>query len=157
MSTEIQLLEEAINLEMNVSDIYMMFSNSFPDDREFWWQLCVEEKNHAALLKAGIEFVSANMFPEELLFARIEDLQKVNSELTRIKEEYGLRPPSRHEALRLALKLEDSAGESHFQLVMENEADSAAAKLFQKLNDDDKDHSRRIRMYAERRNLGIYE
>ena len=60
------------------------------------------------------------------------------------------------EALRLALRLEDSAGESHFQLVMENEADTPAAKLFQKLNEDDKDHSRRIRMYAERRGLNIY-
>lgn len=157
MSMEIQLLEEAINLEMNVSDIYMMFSNSFPDDRAFWWKLCVEEKNHAALLRAGIEFVSADMFPEELLFARLEDLQKVNSELTRLKEEYLHQIPSREEALRMALKLEDSAGESHFQLLMENKADSAAAELFQKLNEQDKDHSRRIRMYAERRNLNIYE
>ena len=156
MDKELKLIEEAINLENNVADIYMQFSEFFPDDKEFWWQLCMEEKNHAALLKAGLEFVTADMLPDELLFARIEDLRKVNGTLTRLKREYGHSKPSPEDALRLAMSLEDSAGESHYQLVMENKADSPAAELFQKLNEDDKDHARRIRIYAERHGYNIF-
>jgi len=59
-----KLLEEAILLELHVSKLYLLFSKLFPEDADFWWQICLEEKNHAALLKSGKTlFCHRNFFP----------------------------------------------------------------------------------------------
>ncbi len=46
-----QLIREAIQLELNVAKLYLLFHDLFPEDGDFWWQLVIEEENHAALLK----------------------------------------------------------------------------------------------------------
>ena len=61
--------------------------------------------------------------------------------------------PSREIAFSLALKTEMSAGEIHFQSAMKKDTDSKALKLFQKLNQDDKDHAKRIRAYMKEKGL----
>ena len=33
------LIDEAVNLEKNVSEVYGIFSNAFPEDQDFWWRL----------------------------------------------------------------------------------------------------------------------
>ena len=38
-----QLIDESIKLELNVAKIYMFFSDTFPEDSNFWWQLGLEE------------------------------------------------------------------------------------------------------------------
>jgi len=45
------LIEKAIQLELNVAELYIRFHKLFPSDASFWWKLAIEEKNHAALLK----------------------------------------------------------------------------------------------------------
>ena len=56
--------EEAIQLEQNVSNLYLIFQQEFPEDAQFWWTLVQEESNHAALIKSGIRyFMPLNKFP----------------------------------------------------------------------------------------------
>ena len=62
---------------------------------------------------------------------------------TMIKE-YTLSTPSFEDAYFEAIKLESSAGEFHFQVLMTEETDSKIVKIFQDLAGDDKDHNRRI-------------
>jgi ferritin len=55
----------------------------------------------------------------------------------------------------VALKMEMSAGELHFQHTMSRPADSKVLKLFQTLNQDDKDHAKRIRDYMKENQITI--
>ena len=64
---------------------------------------------------------------------------------------------SREEAFNAALRIEPSAGEIHYQKVMEKEADSHYVELFQKINAYDKDHERRIRVYMEAHGIQMSE
>jgi len=46
-----QLLEASIQLELNLAKLYTLFNDLFEEDEEFWWQLAMEERGHAALLQ----------------------------------------------------------------------------------------------------------
>ena len=152
-----QLIEEAIQLELNVAEIYLSFHHRFPEDADFWWKIAIEEKNHAALLKNGKQFfLDAGMFPDELVGNSLENLINANNELKSILRQEKEAPPSRAVALNLALKLEELAGEIHFQHAMQQvEHPSEAIQLFQNLNEDDKNHADRIRNHM--RQNGIEE
>ena len=146
----LQLAEEAMRLEYNVSKLYIIFRDAYPQDAKFWWSLVIEESNHAALIKSGIDyFMSEDFFPNEI-FPSMENLQGANEELASLLEKYATNPPTREEALKIALKAEMSAGEIHYQCAMtKSTEDSEMLRLFQTLNQDDKDHAKRIRAYMK--------
>ena len=153
-----KLIEEAIQLEFNVAEIYLSFHHRFPEDAGFWWKIALEEKNHAALLRSGEQnFLDAGMFPSKLVSASLETLTNVNNELKNIlKQEGGETPPSRAAAFNLAIRLEESAGEVHFQHAMQQaENPSDAIKLFQSLNEMDKNHADRMRSYMRINGIAI--
>ena len=151
-----QLANEAIRLELNVGKLYLLFRDICPDDAAFWWQLAIEENNHASLIRSGTDFfMQAGLFPTEILPPFIADLQKTNAKLGALLEQYDKNLPSREEAFNLALETERSAGEIHFQHIMTKSADSRILELFQKLNTDDKDHVKRIQAYMK--DKGIQE
>jgi ferritin len=150
------LIEESINLELNVSKIYTHFYKLFPDDAAFWWKLVVEEKNHAALIRSGKEyFEPLRKFPHDLLAPLLQILKDANSKLDSLIKKYEETPPSREEALNIALTIEESAGELHFQKFMDKEANSATDNLFKELNKGDKDHAMRISRYMEEHGIPI--
>ena len=150
------LIEESINLELNVSEVYSLFHQSFPDDVDFWWTLLQEEKNHATLIQRGQEhFEPIDMFPQNLLAHSLQNLKDTNSKLHSLIKNIQNSPPSRQEAFNIALELENSAGELHFQKFMDEEANSAADRIFKRLNKDDKEHAMRIRFYMEKHGIQI--
>ena len=149
----LQLANEAICLEYNVSKLYMIFRDSYPEDAEFWWKLVIEESNHAALIKSGLDyFMPEGYFPDEI-FPSMDELQKTNRRLVSLLEKYTNHPPSREIGFNLALEIEMSAAEIHFQNTMTKSTDSDVLKLFQKLNQDDKDHEKRIRAYMKEKGI----
>jgi ferritin len=150
------LIEESINLELNVSKIYAHFFKLFPDDAAFWWKLVVEEKNHAALIRSGKEyFEPLRKFPHDLLAPLLQTLKDTNSRLDSLLKKYEEAPPSREEAFNIALKIETSAGELHFQKFMDKEANSTTDNIFKELNKDDKDHAMRISYYMEKHGISV--
>ena len=152
------LIEEAIKLELNVAEIYLNFYRRFHEDASFWWQLAIEEKNHAALLRNGKQnFLDTGMFPGELVGSSLEALVNANNELKNIlRQEKEAPPSSRAAAFNLALKLEVLAGEIHFQHAMQQtDNPSEVIKLFQGLNQDDKNHADRIRKYMRQNGIEI--
>ncbi|MEA1926781.1 MAG: rubrerythrin family protein [Candidatus Auribacterota bacterium] len=150
------LIEESIKIELNVSKIYLLFHELFPDDDEFWWNLTLEEKNHAALIQSGKEhFEPLNKFPDGLLADSLRDLRDTNSNLHSIIRNFEKTPPSRKEAFNTALNIEYSAGELHFQTFMDKESDSTVDTIFQQLNKEDKEHALRIRAYMEEHDIPV--
>lgn len=144
------LIDVAITLEMNMAKLYLLFHDIFPEDCELWWTLSIEEKNHAALLKSGRDsFLPMDKFPQDLFDECLTDISETNRIAVCLLDEYNTSPGKREEALRAAIKLEKSAGESHFQRFMEKDSDSRIDEIFQRLNRDDKDHEKRIISYMK--------
>ena len=150
------LIKESINLELNVAQLYLLFYHSYPEDSAFWWKLTVEEEHHAALLRSGKElYLPRNKFPRDLLHGLLQDLINKNRELTSLIEEYERNPPSREEAFNVALGIENSAYELHFQRFMDKKPSSRMEEIFQELNRNDKNHSEKISSYMQQKNIRL--
>jgi ferritin len=148
------LLDESIQLELNLARLYTLFNDHFPEDEEFWWQLSIEERSHAALLQQEKKQPQPLVFfPENLLAKDLEALQANNAVIVEQVEKFAKSPCSRDEALNLALKIEMSAGEAHFQEFMESETGSLTADLFKQLASEDQNHARRIRDYMKQNGI----
>lgn len=153
-----QIVEAAATLELNVAQLYLNFHHQFPDDSVFWWQLAVEEKNHAALLKSGCaNLIKAGLFPAGIVPNSLNPLVAVNKRLEKILAETTANPPSRAQAFRLAIQMEESAGEIHFENFTKMPPKTMAEEMFQHLNRDDKDHARRLRDYAKEKGIALAE
>ncbi len=110
-----KLLDESIEIELNVSKLYILYSNIFSEDKDFWWKIALEEQNHAALLKSGKKYLKFGILPEEAVYHDLKKLLESNSKIKSLIEDYEKRPPSMEEAYRAALRLEESASELWFQ------------------------------------------
>lgn len=141
-----QIVEESIKLELNVANLYKYFSSIFSEDADFWQKLCFEEEQHASLIKTGRDvLLSCDEFPGEILAPTLQQLIETNNKLLSLLKEFNNEPPTRETALKIAISLEESAGEIHFQKAMEMHPGSEYIRIFQNLNKDDKEHARRIR------------
>jgi ferritin len=144
----IAMIEESINLELNVSDLYLIFYELFPDDAAFWWKLVLEEKNHAAIFRSGKDVMAGlEMFPQNLLHNNLQEIKNTNNTLLSIIKNFKNISPSREEAFNTALEIESSAAELHFQDFMNDESNLEIVNIFKQLNKDDKNHAMRIRSY----------
>lgn len=151
----LQIVDEAVTLELKVAQLYLYFHHQFPEDSAFWWGLALEEKSHAALLRSGREhLIKAGLFPSGIVPNELSPLVEVNKRLEIILAEMKESPPSREDAFRLATQLEESAGEIHFEAFTKMTPKTTAEQMFQSLNQGDKDHARRLRDYAKAK--GIY-
>ena len=146
----IELAEESIKVEMNVSALYRLFSEALPADTDFWWQLHLEEKNHTMLIRAAKDSLAKRgKFPNGLVDGNIEELKQANIRIEAlIKQCQGI-PPTRYEACEIAIQIENEAGESHYEIFMGKVARSPLENVFQQLNRDDKEHGLRIRDHLE--------
>lgn len=145
-----QLIEESIKLELNVADLYMIFSKAFPEDHDFWQELHLEENRHADLIKTAKDIrLPGYGFPHKLLASSLKELRKANNKILSLLRKYKKNPPSRELAFEVAVSVEESAGELHFQRTMDKLPDSGIMKILQELNADEKDHAKRIRAYRE--------
>ncbi len=150
------IIEQSIKLELNIGDLYAVFYESLPDDSEFWWRLVLEEKNHAALFRSGIENLEQlKKFPHDILLENIKVLQSENQKLEDLINQYKLLPPDRCEAFNIALNLENSAAELHFQQFMNKNGDSIIDTIFRELNQADKDHAIRIKKHMQQHGISI--
>jgi len=142
-----QLISEAIQLERNVGKLYLLFHNLLPEDSVFWWELALEEENHAALLKTAERMDASQLeIPSGIMPSAVADLKEANQAILKAMEDFK-KQPDRTTAFQLAHKIELSAGESHYNNFMANAPGSRITEILRKLNRDDLDHARRIREY----------
>ncbi len=138
-----EILDQAVKLELNVADLYLLYKDQFKEDRSFWKKMAQEEKNHAALLELAKDF--SEKFPKEIIYDNLENLKSVNQEIEETIEKYKQNIPSKKEAYEYAFNLENSAYELHYQKLVTSDSSDISIRTFQKLNGDDKDHADRIR------------
>lgn len=148
------LLDESIQLELNLARMYTLFNDHFEEDEDFWWQLSMEERSHAALLQQEKKQPQPlQFFPENLLAKDLEALKASNAKITELSARFAKNPFSREEALNFALHIEMSAGEAHFQEFMESETGSLTADIFKQLASEDQNHAKRIREYMKEQGI----
>jgi hypothetical protein len=148
-----KLIDEAIRLELNVGELYLLFYRLFPEDETFWWKIAIEEENHAALLKTVRQMGSIHVaLPMDLLPAGIEELRDSNRLILQALEDFEKRP-DRDRAFHLAHQIENSAGELHYNMFMKDAPPSTVTDMFKKLNGHDLDHAQRIIQYMADHNI----
>ena len=141
-----ELLNEAINLELNIQDLYVFYSKTYSRDHTFWWKLQLEEGNHASLLKAIRKRSQETLIQDasSILSEDYEELKKANDLIKTTLTKWKSKPASQSEAYQFALKIEQSAQELHLQNTIEQESELEIIKLFKKLTGADRDHAKRI-------------
>lgn len=145
-----KIIDESIDLEFNISNLYSIFYDLYIEDSDFWWELQMEEKNHASLLRSIKEFfIPYGKIPSGLLVKELNTLKESNNEILRIIDRVKSVTPTREECFDIALQLEDSASETHYQMFMENNSGDKFSEVIQTLNREDKDHAERITKYIE--------
>ena len=157
MSEELkQIIDESIQLELNVAELYKIFNQTFQEDDYFWWALSKEEENHANLIRkiGRINFLTHEII-EEMLPSQLQDIREANEKISSYIDEYSSNPPSREEAFKVALEIEESAGEMHYQNFMAKESDDIVSQTFLKLNNDDKDHAAKLRSYMDKHGIQL--
>lgn len=150
-----QLIDVAIKLELSMAEIYHSFYKRFPEDADFWRKIVVEERKHAALLDDWKQhLLDTAMFPVELMDTSSAAINNLNNEIESILRRESEDPPVRAAAFKLAIMLEESAGEAHFQHVLQQvEPSSKAIRLFRRLHEADVDHADRLRNYMHQNGL----
>lgn len=150
------MLEASIELELQVAKLYLLFYHKLPQDSDFWWNLMLEEQNHAALLRSIKDvFVPRGSIPDNLLAESLDSIVQSCTALQRWHHHYSTSLPTRAQALNLALEIEHSAAELHFQRFMDKTPDSRVEDVFQQLNAEDKDHVQRLIDYMNAHNIEI--
>ena len=91
----------------------------------------------------------------EMLGQNPEDIIKANKAVQDTLRICRNKPPSRQEALNIAYQIENSAGEAHFQMFMEKQAETKIEEIFQRLNNDDQDHAVRILRYMDEQGIEL--
>jgi len=137
-----ELLEEARQLELNVSELYRFYADNYAEDKDFWSKIEEEERGHAALIDVCLDF--SDKFPKDMVSGNLGELKQANKDIKDTIEKYRKNPPPREEAYKYAISLENSANELHYQELATDDSASQAVKTFQRLNADDKDHAERI-------------
>lgn len=150
------LLDISISLELGIGQLYSLFHELFEEDEDFWWQLSIEERGHAALLcNEKDTHYHPDTLPENLLSEDIEALKSANANIESLIDSYTKTPPARQEALKKAYELEMSVGEVHYQEFMSRRSCSLSDELFRQLNLGDKDHADRIEAYAAAHGMSL--
>ena len=144
-------LDESIQLELNLATLYTIFNDAFAEDEDFWWELAMEERGHAALLQQEKKQPQqSEFFPENLLAKDLQSLVDTNTRIAQLISKYKEHVPSRCDALKTAHDLEMAAGESHYQHFLDSPTNSPAANIFKQLNQEDGDHAARILQYMQK-------
>ena len=139
-------IDEAIRLEINMYKLYTLFQEMFPEDAIFWKELASEEKNHILILRQIKPFLPYDQEFSDEFFSNINTLIQANKKVDSLIQECK-QNPDREIAFQKAIEMENSAGELHFQNMMNKETNSKLAKIFKRLNTDDNDHASRIKSY----------
>ncbi|MFC1685113.1 rubrerythrin family protein [Pseudomonadota bacterium] len=151
-----ELIEQAIQLETNVATLYTIFCHAHTEHAELWSQLSQEEKGHAALIKNATERCDLNeLLNDEAISANLTKLERCNHHIQALIEQFAEAPPTSVDAFTIALDLEQSAGEIHYQQFMDIGDGSILDRVFQKLDQEDKAHSARLRAYMLKHDIPI--
>ena len=116
----------------------------------------MEEINHAALIESiNDNFLSESIMPSFSIEKQGRELGEMNLFIKQQIEQFRSGILTRADAFYLACSIENSIGESHFELFMTSQPNSTVMKIMQKLNGDDVNHGKRMAKYMADNNIPL--
>ena len=118
----------------------------------------LEEIKHGRLLRTELENLSkAEILTEEAIPPDLDALLIQGSSIADLFLDLQESPPTRTRAFAIALALENSLSERHYQSSMHVDPVAPARCLLESLDRDEKGHAKKIEHYAERHGISTEE
>jgi hypothetical protein len=142
-----------IEVESTAAEIYHLFGKMFPEARQFWYDLAMEEENHASILAIGWGLSRVGRLPEHAVPESLPLIRKSLELAQEIKKKAEAGEVTLKEALEMSVELESAITEKYFSEVMTKETDSSAIEKLQRLVTDTESHIKKIRDFMVEKGL----
>lgn len=134
------IIDLLLENEKKVSQLYVLYSQQFPEQRDFWTQIAMEEMDHVEALEKARRELSDDSMIQEGPYARdiITYLtQFIDAELQTLKT-------SPIDAIHTALRLEQSMVEKKcFEIFIPENRE--VRRIMEKINQDTENHVKYLR------------
>ncbi len=152
MKTELsERIKTCIAIESAIAEIYHSFAKLFPEEKNFWYELAMEEENHASVLLEGSRYVELGILPGYVVPKSLRKMKRTLQLIDDTRKEMESGHMSMKEALDAAMKLELTMEESYVLEVLTSETDDEVISRLQKLLSDTKLHITKVSEYIQKK------
>ena len=137
--SDVNILQICCKLEETCAEMYHYFAQLYvesPDARELWTKTAQEEESHAEQFRLAYRLHGSGM---KALKIDEVSAQKLLTNIQSIFELVKKFPPTLKDALRYAIRMENSMAEYHMNTIVEFE-DENLARLFTSMIKNDQEH-----------------
>ena len=149
-------LDACIKLEIAIGETYLKLSKMFPEAKELFDKLAIEEINHAEILTKSKELNIDGELPEEFVNKLCSMVTEPLVYVQTLQHKIEKKQLSLQEALNFSLKIEQHGAEYYLQATMLNEAPHKAISLLQQIYTENKYHADTVNYYRNRCDLNSY-
>jgi hypothetical protein len=144
MGDELGVLEKMERFEMTLGALYKLFADHFPQGRQFWMRLAVEEKAHASHLQMLAEKVKAGELGVDPAHLALGPMEEARDELLRLIETFQDSPLELTQAATISIDIENEIFDKQFYAVF-NQDSEPVRRIFRILEAEAKMHAQRAR------------
>jgi hypothetical protein len=147
-------INKCVALEQAIASIYSTFMKKFPEDRDFWEDLCSDEMKHASLLNDADTSGSLSGYPVKSMISSIPFVEKTIEFAKGIKKQITSGAVTPEYAFETALRLENTVVEIFTNRIitdLKTDNNEALSVHFRKMLTAEKDHVDKIRDMMKRK------
>lgn len=115
-----RIINGCVKMEYSVAAMYNIFLHSFPEERKFWEDLFFDEMEHAYRLKTDLYVKSNDLLPTMNPLLTIELIENSIEKAENKRRQIMNVPVSLKDALKVALRLEESLLEIYSNKLLKN-------------------------------------
>ena len=144
-----QVLNEAIDYELDTYHLYSLFSKRLDTDSQFWESIAEEELNHVSVLRKIQSFLQGDIkVKDKVIIGDLESIKRVRVKLYQLEKKFK-ENPTPELAYSIGTEIEESVVEKTYQKFLRMVTDDSVISLFQSLTGDEKNHLQRIHDYYQ--------
>jgi len=142
-----QVLNEAIDYELDTYHLYNLFSESLDADSKFWESIAEEELNHVSALRKVQSFLQGEIkVKDKVIIGDVESIKRARVKLYQLEKKFK-ENPTPELAFSIGKEIEESVVEKTYQKFSRMVTDDSIISLFQSLTGEEKNHLQRIQEY----------
>jgi hypothetical protein len=142
-------LDEAIDLEQALAELYFAFQCKFPTDAEFWWHMVIKKESHVSVLTNIKSICDVTDSISEELKPEQDNNYKTTAYHIRnfvLPVDYNI---TRKEALQKACEIEKMAGITIHKLIYEGKSSILGKRVLQRAGYKELSHYEQIINYMK--------
>jgi rubrerythrin len=141
--SDVNILQICCKLEETCAEMYRYFAQLYadsPDASDLWTKTAQEEDSHAEQFRLACRLYGSSM---KALNTDKDRVQKILTNIQSIFDFVKKSPPKLNDALRYAIRMENSLAEYHMNNIVEFE-DENLARLFTSMRKNDLEHTQML-------------